>query len=140
MTYECDGCGACCRVFPVYASAADGLCQPRIREEARQLQPWLQTPERAYRLFPLPFHETCCFLDAENRCTIYDTRPSICREFAPGSDQCQEARANAELPGLFPTLHQLNVGPDDGGPYGVASGDPLEVDRHVAVVHRSRLR
>lgn len=26
------------------------------------------------------------------RCTIYTTRPNICREFQAGSSQCQEAR------------------------------------------------
>jgi Fe-S-cluster containining protein len=99
---ECDGCGACCRTFPVFASRADGEREPRVRDEAPRVPPWLEEPGRAYRLFPLPFLEACCFLDAANRCTIYGTRPDVCRTFAAGNDQCQEARARSGLPPLGP--------------------------------------
>ena len=90
--YECDGCGACCRTFAIYVSQTDAEREPRIREEGLRLKPWLVTTEREYQLFPLPFHETCCFLDGDNRCTIYATRPDLCRHFEAGSEQCQEAR------------------------------------------------
>jgi Fe-S-cluster containining protein len=98
--YECDGCGACCRTFPVFASAADAAREPRIRAEAQRLPEPLATPRWTYRLFPLPFLETCCFLDGEQRCDIYATRPEACREFPAGGDQCQEARARSGLPAL----------------------------------------
>ena len=58
-----------------------------------------ETPKWSYRLFPLPFHEACCFLDDEARCTIYPTRPQVCREFAAGSEDCQRVRS---LRGLAP--------------------------------------
>jgi Fe-S-cluster containining protein len=101
--FDCDGCGACCRTFPIFASAADAGREPRVRAEARRLDPSLATPGWEYRLFPLPFHEACCFLDDANRCTVYATRPDVCRAFAAGSDQCQEARARCGLPKLEPT-------------------------------------
>jgi Fe-S-cluster containining protein len=100
--FECDGCGACCRTFPVFASRADAAREPRILSEAPGLAPWLETPDWAYRLFPLPFHDACCFLDPSQRCTIYATRPEVCRAFAAGGPQCQEARARAGLPPLGP--------------------------------------
>lgn len=90
--YECDGCGACCRTFPIFASQSDAAREPRIAAESQHLPDHLSTPEWTYRLYPLPFLQACCFLDGENRCEIYPTRPDTCRSFAAGSDQCQEAR------------------------------------------------
>jgi Fe-S-cluster containining protein len=88
----CRCCGGCCRTFPIFASDADAAREPRIRDEAVSLEPWLRTDRWIWKLYPLPFHERCCFLDAGNRCVIYPTRPDVCREFAPGSDQCRAAR------------------------------------------------
>jgi Fe-S-cluster containining protein len=101
--FECDGCGACCCTYPVFASRDDALAEPRIADESQELAAHLETPRWAYRLFPLPFHETCCFLDGDCRCSIYQTRPRVCREFAAGSDACQQARALKGLPALAPT-------------------------------------
>jgi len=101
--YECDGCGACCRTFAIFAAETDAQREPRIGDESLRLRPWLTTPEREYQLFPLPFHETCCFLDGDNRCTIYASRPDVCRGFEPGSEQCQEARRSCKLAPLEPT-------------------------------------
>ena len=102
MAFKCDGCAACCRTFPVFATHADAAREPRITEEGFLLPEHLQTPEWVYKLFQLPFHETCCFLDEANCCTIYPTRPDVCREFAAGSDPCQEARGRVGLPPLKP--------------------------------------
>jgi Fe-S-cluster containining protein len=102
VEFECDSCGACCRTFPIFAGAADAEREPRLRAEARQLPPWLATAEWTYQLFPLPFQQACCFLGADNRCTIYCTRPEVCRTFAAGSPQCQEARARQGLGPLEP--------------------------------------
>jgi Fe-S-cluster containining protein len=97
MDYECDGCGACCRTFPIFASGADARREPRIAVEAIRLPGHLATPEWAYQLYPLPFLEACAFLDGECRCTIYAQRPDVCRAFTPGSAQCQEARSRQGL-------------------------------------------
>jgi Fe-S-cluster containining protein len=91
----CHRCGACCRTFPIFASDADAAREPRIRDEGVELRPWLKTPRWTWRLFPLPFQERCCFLDAADRCAIYGTRPDVCREFEPGGGQCLEARRQA---------------------------------------------
>ena len=101
--YECDGCGACCRTFPIYVAETDAEREPRIRDESRRVPLWLATTQWTYQLFLLPFHETCCFLDGENRCTIYATRPDLCRDFEAGSEQCQEARLRC---GLAPLLSE----------------------------------
>jgi len=33
------------------------------------------------------------------RCACYDRRPDVCADFAPGSEQCLEARTNVLAPG-----------------------------------------
>ncbi|MCE9529835.1 MAG: YkgJ family cysteine cluster protein [Planctomycetes bacterium] len=90
--FTCDGCGACCRTFPIFASADDAEREPRIAREGRELATHLRTADWRFQLYPLPFRETCGFLDSENRCEIYDSRPDVCRRFEAGSPQCQEAR------------------------------------------------
>lgn len=100
--YECDGCGACCRTFPIFASGEDAGREPRVAVEGKELAPHLQAPAWRFQLYPLPFHERCCFLDEQQRCAIYPTRPQVCHDFAAGSEQCQEARRRAELPPLQP--------------------------------------
>ena len=100
--FRCDRCAACCRTFPIFATHEDARREPRIADEAFLLPEHLQTPEWAYKLFHLPFHETCCFLGEDNLCRIHPTRPDVCREFAPGDDQCQEARERDGLPPLDP--------------------------------------
>jgi Fe-S-cluster containining protein len=102
--YECDGCGACCAVYSIFASREDPDLEPRIASESQGLSAWLETPARAYRLYPLPFHEACCFLDSANRCTIYQTRRAVWREFAAGSEDCQTAWAARNLPALLPVM------------------------------------
>jgi Fe-S-cluster containining protein len=94
LQYECDGCGACCRTFPIYVMEEDAHREPRILLEALR-----NTNSSRYplTLYPLPFQEGCCFLRSDQQCDIYNTRPSICRELAAGSVQCQEARNRSGL-------------------------------------------
>lgn len=98
--YECDGCGACCRTFPIFASLADARREPSIAGAGRALPACHATSDWAVQLFPLPFLDACTFLDSANRCTIYATRPDVCRHFLAGADQCQEARVRQGLPPL----------------------------------------
>jgi len=100
--YECDGCGACCGAYLIFASVHDAAREARIASETQRLSAWLETPRWAYRLHPLPFHEACCFLDGDRRCMIYETCPGVCRDFAAGSEPCQRARAMKDLPPLGP--------------------------------------
>ena len=83
----------CCRSYLIFASEPDAAREPRIAGEGRRLASHLATPRWTFQLFPLPFHETCCFLDESARCTIYESRPDVCRAFAAGDSQCQDARS-----------------------------------------------
>ena len=90
--YDCTQCGACCRSFPIFASEADAVREPAIRQEARALPEYLQTEGQTYQLFPLPFHSRCPYLKEDELCRIYESRPSVCRRFEAGSEQGIEAR------------------------------------------------
>ncbi|MDB2681893.1 YkgJ family cysteine cluster protein [Opitutales bacterium] len=90
--YDCTTCGACCRSFPIFANEADAVREPAIRNEARLLPQHLQTDDKVYQLFPLPFQTRCPYLKADELCRIYATRPNVCRRFEAGSKQCIEAR------------------------------------------------
>lgn len=102
--YACDLCGACCATFPIFASKADATRAPEIMSEGKKLEGPAASAERAYQLHPLPFLESCGFLDAERKCRIYETRPDVCRRFEPGGDQCQEARRRKGLGPLLPEM------------------------------------
>lgn len=90
--YDCTQCGACCRSFPIFASASDAQTEPKIQREALHLPEHLQSANMAYQLYPLPFHTGCPFLNDDALCRIYEARPMVCRRFEPGSAQCIEAR------------------------------------------------
>lgn len=109
--YECDGCGACCRTWRVFVTQSDAVRASRITVEGREIAEHLWNAEPVapgepeplrWQLFPLPFHEGCVFLGEDQRCGVYASRPTVCREFAAGSPRCQEARQLQSLPPLAP--------------------------------------
>ena len=109
--YECDQCGACCKSLPVLVSLEDAAREPRIKAEAIRLDDALVTPMYAYQLFPLAFHESCCFLQADNKCNIYATRPDPCRDFLAGDWQCQDARKEKGIAPLLPKAQTAENAP-----------------------------
>jgi Fe-S-cluster containining protein len=102
--FVCDGCGVCCGAFLIFASKMDADREPRIVAESRLLPRSLAAPGWSRQLFPLPFLDTCGFLDEAKHCTIYATRPQVCRDFPAGGVQCQQARSRAGLSPLAPQV------------------------------------
>ncbi|MEM8867845.1 MAG: YkgJ family cysteine cluster protein [Verrucomicrobiota bacterium] len=98
VEYDCTCCGACCRSFPIFANASDAQREPKIQSETRALPQHLQSADKTYQLFPLPFQQGCAFLKDNELCRIYETRPAVCRRFTAGSPQCIEARQRQGLP------------------------------------------
>ncbi len=75
----CAGCGACCRHFRVsfYHGELDtqpGGCVPA------ELTTWI-TPFRACMKGTEAGAGRCVALQDDGRCSIYEHRPSVCREF-----------------------------------------------------------
>ncbi len=105
--YECDGCGACCRTKMVDVYEVDLLREPRLGEEMQPLREPGWDGEVGY--LSCLAGGGCPFLDGENRCVIYLTRPSVCVVFAPGDDECQEARQTLGIPVLDPAATKPTV-------------------------------
>lgn len=100
--YQCDGCGACCRTKLVDVFEEDLLREPRL---APRMQP-LREPGLDGEIGYLNCltDGACPFLDSDDRCGIYPTRPVVCVLFPAGSDECQEARKAFGLPSLEPIV------------------------------------
>lgn len=96
MASECDLCGLCCCRLIVEIGQADAAREPRIRDAADEILGF-DGPE--YRMA-----RPCRFLGPKNRCSIYRTRPDVCRAFEAGSGQCRELREAAGLPPLPPAI------------------------------------
>jgi Fe-S-cluster containining protein len=107
--YECDKCGACCNgTLIVEADVLDVLREPRLIEADRYwrrktvLQVIDELQDGKAVLIACGRKRPCPFLNTENQCSIYPTRPNTCVAFQAGEEQCQEARAANDLPPLEP--------------------------------------
>jgi Fe-S-cluster containining protein len=103
--YECDGCGECCRHKLVDVFAEDILREPKVGEHMSPLREPGLDGEIGYLNCG---SGKCFFLDNENRCGIYATRPVVCVLFPAGSEACQEVRRAAGLPPLEPKANEFN--------------------------------
>lgn len=99
-TYECDECGACCRTKLVDVYQEDLLREPSIGPVMMKLK----EPGLDFEIGYLNCLKegACHFLDSENRCSIYPTRPAICVLFPAGGEDCQAARRLFEIAPLEP--------------------------------------
>jgi Fe-S-cluster containining protein len=115
--YECDGCGACCRHMIIEIEDVDVVREPRLKEVAKPFatEPgMIHVDHNGDEYVPIePGWEAgamlacgssmpCGMLAADNRCSIYPTRPNCCVAFRAGSEQCQDCRTMAKLPPLAP--------------------------------------
>lgn len=117
LQYVCDQCGACCRGhLIVEADIIDLLREPRLIEA----DPYYSrlSPEEALKVLEEPgrgltiacgTEHSCQFLGADNRCTIYPTRPNDCVAMQAGDEQCQGARQATGLPPLEPLAPESGV-------------------------------
>jgi hypothetical protein len=101
--YECDGCGACCRTKLVDVFDVDVLREPRVGQRMQAFREPGLDGEIGY--LNCLTDGACAFLNCENRCSIYPTRPGVCVVFPAGSDECQEARQLLGLPTLEPMVN-----------------------------------
>jgi Fe-S-cluster containining protein len=92
---KCLRCGQCCHAFGITLSLADMNREPRLWQVAVPIHKVGNPRIRAYmaeKKMPFaigkPYKGAACpFLDADNSCMIYETRPQICRDY-PQSSKC----------------------------------------------------
>jgi Fe-S-cluster containining protein len=108
-------CGLCCRTYRVPLTGFDldrlkGVVDPRDcstivsapGEEAAGIRAFMENGKA----------ESCCYLDGNDRCAVYDNRPLYCRTY----------------PLIRDTYAQLEMGVDYTCP-GVGEGDPIETEQ-----------
>ena len=117
--YDCTACGACCTA-EVYGG---GLFVTLYGEDAWRFRAEEMAPDSPGCDFLLttphaPGETRCIFLGGTLgeacRCTAYDRRPQVCREFEAGSPSCLAARAQK-----FPGGDQPAIDLAQGHPIGL---------------------
>lgn len=97
--FACDNCGACCRKLILETTYTDARREPRLYQLASPLLDHEKFRDGSQTIYPWDGERHCCtFLDADNRCTIYATRPHACVFVEPGDAKCQQAREAEGLP------------------------------------------
>lgn len=104
MTLDCRACGACCRGFVVNVESSDtGVPEPMIKEDLLWGRMMRETGcGRGGDRSRNAGYGRCIALRGEvgvaARCSIYEMRPAVCRDFEVGSRLCLIARRRAGLP------------------------------------------
>ena len=93
---DCQACGACCATFDVWLMESDldrferspNLLHLTVIHPGAAAGQWrfMRRNEKTGQCAALEGGLRSC------RCTIYEQRPTLCREFEPGSEDCLEAR------------------------------------------------
>jgi len=102
----CQRCGKCCKSNTIELTQADLDREPRLLTVSHPVKPSEQEKYNPYgiycRLVRLPENNGTCPLYKDGiGCSIYDTRPSVCRDYIPSHYNCLMARlGSAGLPGI----------------------------------------
>jgi len=91
--YDCTKCGACCRGFDVDLVWSDhGVPEDMTERTTDNID-----------LFKMRQHKDgscvalCGNIGESVSCSVYENRPSVCRDFQPGNIQCQLIRIQEGL-------------------------------------------
>jgi Fe-S-cluster containining protein len=94
--FDCQACGACCRTFDVWLMDTD---LDRFERAPHLLSLTVIAPGTAAGQWRFMRREQstgqCTALEGglrSCRCTIYEDRPTLCRDFQAGSEDCLDAR------------------------------------------------
>lgn len=91
---KCKQCGSCCRGYP------DDHVELNKRDIKRLAKHFGLDFDAANTRFNVEGHLAekpggdCAYL-VGNDCSLYEARPEHCRNFPPGSPECEEARTRA---------------------------------------------
>ncbi|PHV11707.1 YkgJ family cysteine cluster protein [Chitinimonas sp. BJB300] len=98
--HPCLNCGACCAAFRVSFYWAEASMRSLPDAMTEKVNDWHLCMAGSWARQP-----RCVALEGEvgkaTRCSVYDARPSPCREVQPGDSQCTAARNKHQLPPLI---------------------------------------
>lgn len=98
---DCQGCGLCCKHLIVELCCRDVEREPQLAAVSRlfrdcQSEPCGIDPSSGEMVHDDPCryvpYGPCPMLQEDGRCSIYSTRPSVCREFRRGGTRCRDLR------------------------------------------------
>jgi len=96
---DCLKCGACCEEF------AMPYAKPETDEErwlifhAKVIDGWMH------------FDAKCTKLTAEGRCSCYDHRPKVCKDYQPGCPECLAVVARRRTPDQIEAIKEGGAPP-----------------------------
>ena len=96
-SFKCDQCGMCCQSLFIFIGPEDLQREPRLRKAVSPLKNLPEEQElfgefsNKY-LLSAGWAIPCPFLDDNNLCTIYETRPENCRNWEPDKNWCRSIR------------------------------------------------
>jgi len=101
--YDCAECGLCCTHYGddvhIYEEDLQRWQQEKETQVLVRLQVKGETATAWHSLDGKTKECACPFLsDEPYRCSIYPTRPLVCRHFANGGSACRELRVKHGLP------------------------------------------
>ncbi|MDD3044123.1 MAG: YkgJ family cysteine cluster protein [Candidatus Delongbacteria bacterium] len=88
MINKCRGCAVCCTLFPVPLNSKE-LYSGKYQTETdawRDFEDFSEIEEYGLNILKKNPDGSCVYLK-ELRCTIYENRPQVCRDFFCGSDK-----------------------------------------------------
>ena len=101
----CVQCGACCSTFRVSFYWAEAVALGLQDSSIEKLSPHLACMAGTNSSQPR-CHALSGEVGKHVACSLYEQRPSPCRELQPGEDKCNRARARFGLPAIEPQLPQ----------------------------------
>jgi len=82
---SCTDCGACCKAFGIYEVSMNDII--RLGKDSKLVQKSHLYPEGGI----MKTKNFACVALKGTKCSIYDKRPTVCRIFERGSEECRMA-------------------------------------------------
>ncbi len=94
---QCNRCGTCCKTLYIFVTPEDLAREPKLRAAVTRLKnvPKDQATFGEYSnkyLLAAGWAIPCPMLGSDNLCTIYETRPTICRQWTAKNSECDRLR------------------------------------------------
>lgn len=85
---SCHSCGSCCRLFLINLTEKELNSGKFLTESFNHdhFEDFASIEEYGLNILKKNDDESCIYL-LDNKCSVYDNRPEVCRDFSCGSDR-----------------------------------------------------